>query len=190
MLRIICLLVLAFVVPVSAIAEITTFHETHTYLMGDNDSKNDARRICFLEVKRKILEKAGVYVESRTNVSNYQLIKDDISAYAAAMMTVGIEKEEWKASNDTMSVTLSVKAVVDMDSIRSAFEKINKDDGLRKRIAEQQDQLEALEQRLSNLQKQLEHIDGSRADALRDERDDVFKHIENIRASSVYEFWK
>ena len=34
---------------------------SYKYTMGDNDTKNDAKRICFLEAKRLAVEKAGTY---------------------------------------------------------------------------------------------------------------------------------
>ena len=58
------ILLAALVLPPVAFAEIQTFTATHTYFLGDHDSKDDARQRCLLEAKRKILEQAGVYIES------------------------------------------------------------------------------------------------------------------------------
>lgn len=80
------ILMLLFYIPLTISAEIETISATHKYVMGDNDSKNDARRMCFMEAKRKVLEKAGSYIESNTTVKNYQLAKDEIIAYSAALL--------------------------------------------------------------------------------------------------------
>jgi hypothetical protein len=48
-------LLTTLVLPPVAIAEVQTFTATHTYLLGDHDSKDDARQRCLLEAKRKIL---------------------------------------------------------------------------------------------------------------------------------------
>ena len=47
--RVIFVIVLlaAFVFPLVASAEVQTITVTHTYIMGDNDSRNDARQLCF-----------------------------------------------------------------------------------------------------------------------------------------------
>jgi hypothetical protein len=50
-------------VPTLASDQVQTFTATHTYIMGDHDSKDDARQHCLLEAKRKILEQAGVCIE-------------------------------------------------------------------------------------------------------------------------------
>ena len=73
----------AFVLPTVAFAEIQTFTATHTYTLGDHDSKDDARQRCVLEAKRKILEQAGVYIESASEVMNFDLTKDKITSVAS-----------------------------------------------------------------------------------------------------------
>ncbi len=190
MLRILSIIVLIIALPAVSSAETNIFAEMHKYIMGDNDSKNDARRICFLEAKRKILDRAGVYIESRTDVKNYQLTKDEISAYSGALLKVSIEREEWKLAGENMAVILSVKAKVDTDSINKKFAEIKKDNDLQDRIIKQQNQLDELEQKISQLQQQLETNDKDQADALRDERKKVLKNIEDIQASSVFDFWR
>jgi hypothetical protein len=49
-------LLAALIVPTGAFAEVQTITATHTYIPGDNDSRNDARQLCFLQAKRKVLE--------------------------------------------------------------------------------------------------------------------------------------
>jgi hypothetical protein len=49
-------LLVVIALPTVVFAEIQTFTATHTYILGDDDSKDDARQWCLLEVKRKILE--------------------------------------------------------------------------------------------------------------------------------------
>ena len=67
MLRLLCSsIVLLLLIPSLSIAETKTIYASHEYIMGDNDSKNDARHMCFLEAKRKALEKAGTYISSHT----------------------------------------------------------------------------------------------------------------------------
>jgi len=49
-------LLAALIVPTGAFAEVQTTTATHTYILGDNDSRNDARQLCILQAKRKVLE--------------------------------------------------------------------------------------------------------------------------------------
>ena len=87
-------LLATLVLPTIAFAEIRIFTATHTYILGDHDSKDDARQRCLLETKRKILEQAGVYIESASEVKNFDLTKDQITSFAAAVMQVKDTKED------------------------------------------------------------------------------------------------
>ena len=86
-------LLAALVLPTVVFAEIQTFTATHTYILGDHDSKDDARQRCLLEAKRKILEQAGVYIESESEVKNFDLTKDKITSFAAAVMQIKDTKD-------------------------------------------------------------------------------------------------
>lgn len=99
-------------------AQVQTITATHTYVLGDNDSRNDARQLCFLEAKRKVLEKAGSYIQSQSEVTNFKLSKDQITSYSAVVLSVEIVKEDFGFSNGHNSLTLTVKADVDMADVR------------------------------------------------------------------------
>jgi tetratricopeptide (TPR) repeat protein len=114
-------------IPSFVCAEVETITATHKYVMGDNDSKNDARRMCFMEAKRKVLEKAGSYIESSTTVQNYQLAKDEIIAHSAALLKIETIDEKWEIDGSNMAVTLTVKAEIDASILEQQLEKISKE---------------------------------------------------------------
>lgn len=62
----------------------------HRYVLGDNDSKSDATRICFLEAKRKAIEYAGVYVVSTLEISQTEKFREarsDVKSLASALVS-------------------------------------------------------------------------------------------------------
>ena len=79
--------------PVQSSAKPHVIYASYKYIVGDNDTKNDAKRVCFMEAKRRCLEKAGTYIESQTVVRNYKLTKDEIRTYTAAIIRVEIVSE-------------------------------------------------------------------------------------------------
>ena len=176
-------LIVLILIPCISHAKTETIFADHKYVMGDNDSKNDARRMCFLEAKRKVLEKAGTYIESHTQVKNYQLTKDEINSYASALLKVETVKEEWKFVGENMAVFLTVKAEVDTGHIEKQLAKIKKDVSVQKKIKDQQGQIRELERKYIELQSKLEKVSSSRAFPLRKEREDVLQDIDDINAS-------
>lgn len=108
------------VTPVSMVeAQVQTLTASHTYVMGDNDSKNDARQRCFLEAKRKVIEQVGVYIESSSEMKGFELTNDQITSYAAAVFRIEILKEEYAVRNGQATLSLTVKADVDVADMKN-----------------------------------------------------------------------
>ena len=101
-----------------ATAQVQTITATHTYFMGDRDSKEEARALCYMTAKRKVLEQAGVLIESSSEVRNFDLTKDQISSYSAAILSVAVVKEAFEFHDGTNSLTLTVRADVDFEEVK------------------------------------------------------------------------
>lgn len=138
----------AFVLPPIAFAEVQTFTATHTYVLGDHDSKDDARQRCLLEAKRKILEQAGVYIESASEVKNFDLTKDTITSFAAAVMQVKDTKEAVSFQQGHMTMTLKLTAKVDLAELRKHLAASQVDASVRDDVAAQKERLKSLESQL------------------------------------------
>jgi len=177
-----CLLV---VLASTSLAKAEIIYATHKYIMGDNDSKNDARRMCFLEAKRKAIEKAGTYIESLTEVKDARLTKDEVRAYSSALLKVETVKENWKLVGDNMAVILKVKADVDTSHILKELSMIGKDTSVQKKIISQQKRLKNLERKVVNLQKQLGKVDAPKAATLRKDRNVVLKQIDELESKKI-----
>jgi hypothetical protein len=105
-------------VALPAFAAVTPFTATHTYVLGDDDSRTVARQKCLAEAKRKILEQVGVYLEShsefltssqsattrsekspQTTNEERQRITDQITTLTAGIMKTEVVKEEFGEVN-------------------------------------------------------------------------------------------
>jgi len=171
-----------------AYAGVQTITATHTYVMGDNDSRNDARQLCFLEAKRKVLEKAGSFIQASTEVKNFQLTKDQISSYSAAVLSVEITKEDFGFSDGHNVLTLMVKADVDVADVQKRLAAIVADKGLQGKIEGQQQQIRQLEQQVRALNSRLSVAPVSSTGELRKERSVVFEDLqklENIKLAAL-----
>jgi hypothetical protein len=119
--------------PFAAYARTETIFANFKYTMGDNDTKNDAKRICFLEAKRLAIEKAGTYIESSTEIKNYNLTRDEIKTFAGAIVKIEIASEEIKFVGENQIIFMTVKADVDISSFRERVKQIKSDSELEKR---------------------------------------------------------
>lgn len=148
------ILLVALILPPVAFAEVQTFTATHTYILGDHDSKDDARQRCLLEAKRKVLEQAGVYIESASEVKNFDLTKDKITSFAAAVMQVKDTKEEVSFQQGHMTLTLKLTAQVDLAEVRKQLAARQVDAGVRDTVTAQQERLKRLEAQLEAMMQQ------------------------------------
>jgi hypothetical protein len=144
--------IVCLAVPSVVGAEVQTLTATHTYVLGDHDSKDDARQRCLLETKRKILEQAGVYIESESEMRNFDLTKDTITSFAAAVMQVKDTKENFGFENGHMKMTLTTTAQVDLDEIRKQLAARHVDASVRDDVAMQKERLKRLEAQLEAMQ--------------------------------------
>ena len=160
---IVIILLTILVLPTVAFAEVQTFTATHIYILGDHDSKDDARQRCLLEAKRKILEQAGVYIESASEVKNFDLTKDKITSFAAAVMQIKDTKEEIGFQQGQMTLTLTTTAQVDLDEVRKQLAARQLDAGLRDTVTTQQERLKRLEAQFEAMQQQRGQAPGGAA---------------------------
>lgn len=168
-----------FFVPKAYPASETIF-ASYKYTLGDNDTKNDAKRVCFIEAKRLAIEKAGTFIESSTEVRNFQLTRDEIRTYAGAIIKVDIASEEITCVGESTVIFMTVKAEVDIDSFRDRVKQIKSDRELEKKVKEQQMQLQMMEDKIKNLQGQLTTKDFDEVVKVRQERKSVFEGIDEL----------
>jgi hypothetical protein len=129
--KIIRLFVVFFVCGLSAViayAEPSSIISEGQYVMGDLDTKKDAKTQALIEAKRMAMEKAGTYLLSTTEVKNFQLSKDQINTIAAGIMTVEILKEDWKMSGANMVLTIQIRAIVDTSNLKDRISKMQEGD--------------------------------------------------------------
>ena len=167
--------------PIITNAEIKTITVTHSYKMGDNDSRNEARRLCLLEAKRNLLEQAKAYIGSQEGVKNNQLSKEELSAYSAAILKAETINEKWI----DMTVTMTVKTVVDSDYSEKLLSRIKRDTSLQNEFKKQQKITKELEKTITLMQKQLQSADIMEADPLRKERNVAINQIDSLEAKKI-----
>lgn len=147
-----CFLLLFIPHPTSA--ETKTFIKEYTYQASEIDSKVSCRVISLELVKRVLLEELGVYLESQTEVKNFQLTKDQITVLTAGIVRAEILDESW--DGNTLKYFLKAKITVDPDSIIKSIDRIRNDqkktkelENLRKKADQAIEEIERLKKDLS-----------------------------------------
>lgn len=157
-----------------------TIRASYKYTLGDSDTKSDAKKIAFIEAKRLCLEKAGSYIESKTEITDFRLSKDEIRTYTGGILKVEIVSEEFRAVGENLTLFMEVKAEVDLKDVKDNLKRVKEDKKFAEKIKEQENQLQALEEKIRNLQKQLSNNDFDKTAKIRKERKEVFSKIDEL----------
>jgi len=160
--------------PLPANADIKIIETDSSYIMGDNDSKIDARRIATQEAKRKALELAGTYVESLTEIKNMSLAKDEIKAYTAGVVETEIISEEMKGPSAHPEIFIKARCKIDTAALIGHINNFRKNEDLKEQLNAALKENEALKKERDNLTSKLSaEKDKSKAEDIRKKLDHV-----------------
>jgi hypothetical protein len=132
--------------------------------------------------------KAGVFLTSviKSNVSESgngitESFEKNITSIATAVVKAKIIDEKQAFINGTLEITVQVEAQVDIDAAHNLFRASQSDPEISNQLELQQIQLQDLEKKLSNLQKQLSVSKDEEAFAKRVERKKTLNEISKVQ---------
>ncbi len=164
---------------------------TGEYVMGDRDTKADARRIALEHAKLLAVEQIGIYLESETVVQKSQVTKDEIRTYASAIVKTNVLSENISLlENKTTIFRLNIKANVDISVLEKKINEIKSDTKRRNQIASLQLENIRLLKELENLSTKLKNERAGQYKKLIYERENVLERIEKNQNSISIAFEK
>lgn len=114
---------LVFIVPNFTFAETKTFIKEYTYQASEYDSKVTCRLLALEQVKRLLLEEVGSYIESQTEVKNFQLTQDQIVLLTGGIVKAEILDEKW----DGKHFFLKARIVADPQDVLRTIDILRQD---------------------------------------------------------------
>lgn len=154
----VCLVLFCFSAQL-CLAETRTFIKEYSYQASEDDSRNSSRVIALREVKRLLLEELGTYLESITEVRNFQLTKDQITTLTAGIVQAQIEDEKW----DGRVYWLKAKIAADPSKVAQSLDTLRKNRERTKELEEIRRKSDELLRQNEQLRKVLASAgDGSR----------------------------
>ena len=173
-------LVCFFISLSSSYASEKVFTVEHSREVSDNESKNDARRICFRNAKTKLLSEAVDFLMKQESDEMEARTRNDIEQFCAVLLEVKTKSEKWEYKDDRFALHMVVESTLDPDVLEKRIASFDQDDALKKKIATDQDQLKILENNYLALEKQLASAKEEKVVPLRKERQIIFSEIEQI----------
>ena len=107
-------------------------------------------------MKRLLLEELGTYLESETEVKNFNLSSDIITTLTAGIVKTGIVKEKW----DGHTYWLQAEIEADSDTLIKSIDALRKNRAKTKELAEVRRQSDELLKEILKLRKELTRTKG------------------------------
>ena len=100
-------------------ASVQTIEADGYYIIGDGPDENHsvAKNRAKMDAKRSAAEKAGIFVESLTEVKNGQLTKDEINTISAQVLQIDSEKITPEVIGETIRYCCHIVAKVDSSNV-------------------------------------------------------------------------
>ena len=111
----------------AALAATTEVITTGKYVMGDLDTKTNAKNFALLDAKKMAMEKAGTYLRSLSEVKGLHLTKDEVLSLAAGTMSVEILEETWVMQGQNPVITITIKAKIDVSDLEEEIKALRAD---------------------------------------------------------------
>jgi len=166
-------------IPHLTSAETKNFIKEYAYQASEYDSKVSCRVLALEQAKRLLLEEMGTYLESETEVKDFQLTKDQITTLTAGIVQSEIVEEKW----DGKIYWLKVKISADPDLIVKSINELRYDKKKTKELERIRKKLDALVKKNEQLQKELKIATSKNIGQKKKE------YNKNIRQISAMERW-
>lgn len=112
------------VFPSSGYAEVKEIIAEGTYSMGDGETPLVAEERCLLAAKRAAIEQAGTYVQSYSEIKNYQLTADEVQVIASGITQVTVLDQRRTMDGKNINFWMKIKAAVTTDNIGDMAAKV------------------------------------------------------------------
>src|SRR3989304_7100342 len=155
-----------------------TFQKQYSYQASEADSKLSCRAIALEQVKRLLLEELGTYLESGTEVKNFQLTKDQITILTAGIVRAEIVAEKW----DGKVYYLKAKITADPKEVIKSLNDLRQD---RQKTKELEEARKKAEEALKEGEKLRSELEIAKAGKL--EQDQYNEAVNRLSATDYFE---
>ena len=169
-------LLLLFVLQSYSFAEVKTYIKEYTYNASEVDNKVFSRVTAMREVKRLLLEELGTYLESITEVKNFELTKDQITSLTAGIVKTEIVDEKW----DGHTYWIKTKIVADTDDVIKSIDNLRKDRDKSKELEDARKRSDVLLEENKKLREELALAKGNVKQEVQQRYDNSIKELSSI----------
>jgi tetratricopeptide (TPR) repeat protein len=137
----------------TAFAETKGFISEGKYILGECDSKKDAKALALLNARGQMLENAIAYLEALPEVKKYSLTRNQINTLADHMLAIDVVNEAWSSTEPNKNVTIRIQGIINTDHLHDKISRLREGDHI--------ESSPEIQIRLADLQKELAQLKSS-----------------------------
>jgi hypothetical protein len=118
------------------------------YRMGAHDTQTDALRMAIDSAKRQALEQAATYLESVSEVRNFDLTRDQLRTYSGGIITVIEQRTSTKTEGGATVIHVDLTAQVDRNEVIQAITALRDNESATQQLVSLRAETDELRQRL------------------------------------------
>jgi len=136
-----------------------------SYVMGDADSRLDAKNLALQSAKQAAAELAGTYIESKLIIDGNKVEKEVVESYTAAFVGIELLDESVKLNSAGQSVyELTVLAEIDKGALREKIKQVQLEPERKRQISDLRKENAKLRNELTTLSDQLNRASSENKD--------------------------
>ncbi|MFN3739644.1 MAG: DUF4384 domain-containing protein [Thermodesulfovibrionales bacterium] len=124
-------LTVVFIISSLCLAQQSTITESEGYAcMGEDRTKRQTEETALQDAKRKAIEQVSTYIQSETEVKDFELQKDIVNAYANAKVKIIEQKGIWDSEPPKVGDCYRIKIKAEVIPDESAIKRLSEAQGL------------------------------------------------------------
>ncbi len=147
--------------PLYLNAAVKTVVKEYTYQASELDNKVSCRTLAMIQVKRLFLEELGTYLESITEITNFQITNDAIKSITAGFVKTKVLNEKW----DGKTYWVKVEMTADPEDVKKSIQNtLDRSDLIHQLMLEKRKADNALRE-IEKLKKDIEKLGKNKGEA-------------------------
>lgn len=176
---IVLLVIFLWALPCMAASEKSVTAEI-THPVADHESKNDARRVCFLNAKKKLISDVADFFQKQRTGEIAELDRTGLEQYLSVLLAFRATSETWRFVDNRLVLEMVTESKLDPAVLEKQVLQLNDDPGMKEKIRKDQERLAILENEYVALDRQLASANDDAVVSLKKEVQVISSEVDQI----------
>lgn len=151
-----------------------------THPVADHESKNDARRICFRNARKKLISDVADFFQKQKTGEITAIDRADMEHYLSVLLEIRTTSETWRFVDNRLVLHMVTESKLDPAIVKKQILGLHDDPKIKDKINKDQERLKTLENEYVALERQLASANDDAVVSLKKEVQIISSEIDQI----------